>query len=33
MHPSQPMRGSELQALLREKWGYSYDVQLRRLGG
>jgi hypothetical protein len=33
MHPSQPMRGSELQALLREKWGCSYDVQLRRLGG
>ena len=33
MHPSQPMTGSELQALLREKWGCSYDVQLRRLGG
>jgi hypothetical protein len=33
MHPSQPMTGSELQALLREKWGCSYDVQLRRMGG
>ncbi len=25
------MTGSELQALLQEKWGHSYDVQLRRL--
>lgn len=27
------MTGSDFQALLREKWGYSYDVQLRRMGG
>ncbi len=26
------MTGADLQALLREKWGYSYDVQLRRRG-
>lgn len=25
------MKGSDFQALLREKWGYSYDVQLRRI--
>jgi hypothetical protein len=25
------MTGKELQDLLVEKWGYSYDVQLRRL--
>jgi len=25
------MKGSDVQDLLREKWGYSYDVQLRRI--
>lgn len=25
------MKGSDFQALLREKWVYSYDVQLRRI--
>jgi hypothetical protein len=25
------MTGQDLQALLIEKWGYSYDVQLRKL--
>jgi hypothetical protein len=27
------MTGQELQALLIEKWGYSYDVQIRRMPG
>ncbi len=27
------MTGSDLQALLQEKWGYSYDLQLRRTQG
>ncbi|PSN18062.1 DUF3067 domain-containing protein [filamentous cyanobacterium CCP5] len=27
------MTGRELQALLLEKWGYSYDLQLRRTQG
>ncbi|MFQ3613422.1 MAG: DUF3067 family protein, partial [Cyanobacteriota bacterium] len=25
------MTGSDFQALLQEKWGHSYDVQLRRV--
>jgi hypothetical protein len=27
------MTGSELQALLIEKWGFSYDLQIRRTQG
>lgn len=27
------MTGQDLQALLQEKWGYSYDLQLRRTQG
>jgi hypothetical protein len=27
------MTGQELQQLLLDKWGYSYDVQLRRIQG
>ena len=26
------MTGEELRQILRDKWGYSYDVQLRRIG-
>jgi hypothetical protein len=27
------MTGEELQQLLQQKWGYSYDIQLRRARG
>jgi hypothetical protein len=27
------MTGSDLQAILQDKWGYSYDLQLRRTQG